>query len=165
ARRLVIGTQAASMVLAAALAILTLLGLVEPWIVYILAGLRGTVLVLDAPSRQALTYRMVGPRELPNAVALNSSLFNGARIVGPALGGIVVALAGAGFCFAFNAVSFLAVLAGLLAMRASELFPSERGGEPPKVWSGTKEALVYVARARRPLVVLLLVSVVSTFAF
>ena len=141
ARRLVIGTQAASMVLAAALAVLTLLGLVEPWVVYLLAGLRGTVLVLDAPSRQALTYRMVGPRELPNAVALNSSLFNGARIVGPALGGIVVALAGAGFCFAFNAVSFLAVLAGLLAMRANELLPGERAEIRPRILAGTREAL------------------------
>jgi MFS family permease len=165
ARRLVIGTQAASMVLAAALAMLTLLGLIEPWIVYILAGLRGTVLVLDAPSRQALTYRMVGPRELPNAVALNSSLFNGARIVGPALGGIVVALAGAGFCFAFNAASFLAVLAGLLLMRKSEMFPIERPETGPTLLGGTREALAYVVRARRPLVVLVLVCVVSTFAF
>jgi MFS family permease len=165
ARRLVIGTQAASMVLAAALAMLTLLGLIEPWIVYILAGLRGTVLVLDAPSRQALTYRMVGPRELPNAVALNSSLFNGARIVGPALGGIVVALAGAGFCFAFNAASFLAVLASLLAMRASELLPAERAEIRPRILAGTREALAYVRRTPRAGTVLVLVAVISTFAF
>jgi MFS family permease len=165
ARRLVIGTQAASLVLAAALAVLTLLGLIEPWIVYLLAGLRGTVLVLDAPSRQALTYRMVGPRELPNAVALNSSLFNGARIVGPALGGIVVALAGAGFCFAFNAVSFLAVLAGLLAMRANELLPAERAEIRPRILAGTREALAYVRRTPRAGTVLILVAVVSTFAF
>ncbi len=165
ARRLVIGTQAASMVLAAALAVLTLLGLIEPWIVYILAGLRGTVLVLDAPSRQALTYRMVGPRELPNAVALNSSLFNGARIVGPALGGIVVALAGAGFCFAFNALSFLAVLASLLAMRASELLPAERAEIRPRILAGTREALAYVRRTPRAGTVLVLVAVISTFAF
>src|SRR5437588_1563737 len=70
-RRLVIGTQAASMVLAAALAAPTLLGHATPWLVYLLAALRGSVLVLDAPSRQALTYQMVGPHELPNAVALN----------------------------------------------------------------------------------------------
>ncbi len=165
ARRLVIGTQAASMVLAAALAVLTLLGLIQPWIVYLLAGLRGTVLVLDAPSRQALTYRMVGPRELPNAVALNSSLFNGARIVGPALGGIVVALAGAGFCFAFNAVSFLAVLAGLLAMRANELLPAERAEIRPRILAGTREALAYVRRTPRAGTVLVLVAVISTFAF
>jgi MFS family permease len=165
ARRLVIGTQGASMVLAAALAVPTLLGDVTPWLVYLLAGLRGTVLVLDAPSRQALTYRMVGPRELPNAVALNSSLFNGARVVGPALGGAVVALAGAGFCFAFNAVSFLAVLAGLLAMHAEELLPAERAESRPRLLAGTREALAYVRRTPRAGTVLLLVAVISTFAF
>ena len=164
-RRLVIGTQAASMVLAVALAIPTLLGQATPWLVYLLAGLRGTVLVLDAPSRQALTYRMVGPRELPNAIALNTSLFNGARIAGPALGGVVVALAGAGFCFAFNAVSFSAVLAGLLAMRTSELLLAERAETRPRLLAGTREALAYVRRTPRAGTVLVLVAVVSTFAF
>jgi MFS family permease len=164
-RRLVIGTQAASMMLAAALAVPTLLGHATPWLVYLLAGLRGTVLVLDAPSRQALTYQMVGPAELPNAVALNSSLFNGARVVGPALGGVVVALAGAGFCFAFNALSFLAVLAGLLAMRPEELLPTGRNEERPRLLAGTREALDYVRRTPRAAVVLVLVAVVSTFAF
>ena len=66
--------------------------------VYLLTGLRGTVLVLDAPARQALTYQMVGRDELPNAVALNSSLFNAARVVGPAVGGLIVAAAGPGAC-------------------------------------------------------------------
>jgi MFS family permease len=165
ARRLVIGTQAASMVLAVALAVPTLLGVVEPWIVYLLAGLRGTVLVLDAPSRQALTFQMVGPRELPNAVALNSSLFNAARVLGPALGGAVVALAGAGFCFAFNAVSFVAVLAGLLAMHADELLPVERNAERPRLLTGTREALRYVRATPQAATVLLLVAIASAFAF
>ncbi len=164
-RRLVIGTQAVSMVLAAALAIPTLLGHTTPELVYLLAALRGTVLVLDAPSRQALTFRMVGPKELPNAVALNSSLFNGARVVGPALGGAVVALAGAGFCFAFNAVSFLAVLAGLLLMRPNELLPAERSDTRPRLLAGTREALTYVRRTPQAGTVLILVAIVSTFAF
>ena len=81
-RRTIIGTQLASMVFAFALAALTLTGAVSLWEVYLLTGLRGTVLVLDAPARQALTYQMVGRDELPNAVALNSSLFNAARVVG-----------------------------------------------------------------------------------
>ncbi len=165
ARRLVIGTQAASMVLATALAVPTLLGHATVGLVYVIAALRGTILVLDAPSRQALTYRMVGPRELPNAVALNSSLFNGARVVGPALGGVVVALAGAGFCFALNAVSFLAVLAGLLAMRPQELLPTEQNEKRPHLLAGTREVLGYVRRTPRAAVVLALVAVVSTFAF
>jgi MFS family permease len=165
ARRLVIGTQAASMLLAVALAVPTLLGLASAWLVYLLAGLRGTVLVLDAPSRQALTFQMVGPRELPNAVALNSSLFNGARVTGPALGGAVVALAGAGFCFAFNAVSFVAVLAGLLAMRADELLPPERNAERPRLLTGTREAFSYIRSTPQTATVLVLVAVASAFAF
>ncbi len=165
ARRLVMATQAASMGLAAALAALTLLGLVEPWHVYAVAALRGTVLVLDAPARQALTYQMVGPRELPNAVALNSSLFNGARVVGPALGGAVVALAGPGPCFAANAATFVAVLAALAAIRRRELVPLDRGDSRPTLVRGAWEALRYVAGAPRMSVVLILVLVTSTFAF
>ena len=97
--------------------------------------LSGTVMVLDAPARQALTYRMVGPHELANAVALNSSLFNGARIFGPGIGGLVIAAFGAGVCFALNAVSFLAVLAGLLAMRVQDLHPVT-GQERPTLLRG-----------------------------
>jgi MFS family permease len=164
-RRTVIGTQAVSMVLAAALTALALLGEAAPWHVYLIAALRGCVLVLDAPARQALTYQLVGPRELPNAVALNSSLFNAARVVGPALGGVVIALVGAGFCFAFNTVSFLTVLAGLLAMRVSDLMPLGREGEAPTLLRGAGEALRYVRSSRRVTLVLALVLVTSTFAF
>ena len=165
ARRLVIGTQAASMLLAVALAVPTLLGDASPWLIYLLAALRGTVLVLDAPSRQALTFQMVGPRELPNAVALNSSLFNGARVTGPALGGAVVALAGAGFCFAFNAVSFIAVLVGLLMMRVDELLPADRNAERPRLLTGTREAFTYIRSTPRAATVLVLVAIASAFAF
>jgi MFS family permease len=163
-RRLVIATQAAAMVLASVLAALTLVGDVTTWQVYVLAALRGTVLVFDAPARQALTYQMVGPAELPNAVALNSSLFNGARVIGPAIGGVVVAIFGPGLCFAANAVSFLAVLGSLLAMRVHELVLLERGARP-RIFAGTWEALRYAQRNRRVRLVLLLVFVVSTFAF
>lgn len=165
ARRTVIGTQAASMALASSLAAIALLGAASPWALYVIAALRGTVLVLDAPARQALTYRMVGPRELPNAVALNSSLFNGARVVGPALGGAVIALAGTSFCFAMNAASFLAVLWGLLAMRDRDLLPVERDARRPTLLGGTREALSYVRRSRKVLLVLGLVLITSTFAF
>ncbi len=163
-RRLVIATQAASMGLASLLAGITLAGLHTVWPVYLLAASRGAVLVLDAPARQTLTYQMVGPAELPNAVGLNSSLFNGARVVGPALGGLVVAAVGTGFCFAFNAVSFLAVLAGLLAMRPGELTPLERDGKPTIV-RGTGEALRYARESSRVGAILVLVAIVSTFAF
>jgi len=164
ARRAVIATQATAMALASVIAALALSGLVQAWQVYVVAFLMGTVQVVDAPARQALTYRMVGPTELPNAVALNSSLFNAARIFGPALGGILIATVGAGPCFAVNAVSFLAVLAGLLKMRTEELRPVEHHDEPATMLRGLGEGFHYVFHTRRALVVLLLVSVVSMVA-
>ena len=164
ARRLVIGTQIVQMALAAALAIVALAGIAAPWMVYVIAFGRGAVLVLDAPARQALTYRMVGREDLPNAVALNSSLFNASRVLGPALGGIVIAAFGTGFCFAFNAISFAAVLVGLLLMRESELHPVQRG-ERPTILRGTREGLQWAWSQRSVRTVLLVVLVVSTFGF
>ena len=95
ARRTVIGTQTAQLVSASALAWIALGGFAEPWMLYTIAFINGTVLVLDVPSRQQLTYRMVGREDLPNAIALNSTLFNASRIFGPAVAGIVL-VAGAG---------------------------------------------------------------------
>jgi MFS family permease len=125
-RRLLIGTQSASMVLAAALAVLTLSGHAPLWSIYVIAALGGAAVVFDAPSRQALTYQLVGRDELPNAVALNSGLMNAARVVGPGVAGVVIAVAGVGVCFVLNAASFLAVLAMLLLMRTEELVPVAR---------------------------------------
>jgi MFS family permease len=165
ARRTVMGTQAAALVLAAILAGLTLAGHVTAFDVELLTALRGVVLVLDAPARQALTFAMVGPDELPNAVALNSSLFNAARVVGPAVGGALVATVGVGACFTLNAASYLAVLAGLAAMRAADLHPVERPDRPPRFLSGTAEALAYVRRSPATLLALVIVFVVSTLSF
>jgi len=165
ARKTVIWTQIISMGIAAVLAALTLAGVVTTWEVLLLAAMRGTVLVLDAPARQALTFEMVGRDELPNAVALNSSLFNAARVVGPAMGGVVVAIAGAGFCFALNAASFGAVLAGLLLMRTSEMFPRNANAERPTLLRGTREAFAYVRRTPEVLLALSIVFLVSTFSF
>ncbi len=163
-RRIVISTQATQMLFSSVLAAIALAGVVQPWHVYTIAALLGTALVLDAPGRQALTYRMVGPAELPNAVALNSSLFNGARIFGPGLGGLIIAAAGVGFCFALNAVSYLAVLAGLLAMRPTDFFPVEEF-ERPTILRGIREGFAYVRERKRALMVLALVTVTSTFCF
>jgi MFS family permease len=164
-RRTVIGTQVASMIFAAALAALTLTGVVTVWEVYLLTGLRGVVLVLDAPARQALTYQMVGRDELPNAVALNSSLFNAARVIGPAVGGVVVAVVGPGACFALNSASFLAVLWGLLLMRPSELYGVETPERPPTVVGGTLDALRFVRSVPLAATALVAVLVLSTFSF
>jgi MFS family permease len=163
-RKIVISTQATMMVFSSVLAAIALAGVAEPWHVYVIAALLGTALVLDAPGRQALTYRMVGPGELPNAVALNSSLFNGARIFGPGLGGLIIATAGVGFCFAVNAVSYLAVLAGLLAMKTSDFYPVAEF-ERPTILRGIREGFSYVLERKRALVVLMLVTVTSTFCF
>jgi MFS family permease len=164
ARRLVIGTQTAQVVTAVALTWIALGGFAQPWMLYTVAFLNGLVLVLDVPSRQQLTYRMVGRDALPNAIALNSSLFNASRIFGPSLAGIILGFAGVGVCFIFNAVSFLAVLIGLLAMRARDFFPVEEF-ERPAILRGTREGLAYVRRQPRMLVVLGLTVVLSTFCF
>ncbi len=163
-RRLVITTQSVSMILSSLLAALALTRTASLPVVYALAVLLGTAQVFDAPGRQALTYQMVGTDELPNAIALNSSLFNMSRVVGPALAGVVIAAAGAGVCFILNAISFLAVLAGLLAMRTDELHPVERK-ELPTVLRGTREGLAYVLRRHDVAAVLAIVTVMSTVGF
>ena len=115
-QRLVIATQTASMILAAILAWLTLSGRIQVWHIFLLAGLLGVVNAFDIPGRQAFLVDMVGKEDLMNAIALNSSMFNGARVIGPAIAGILVARIGEGWCFAANAISYIAVIAGLLLM-------------------------------------------------
>jgi MFS family permease len=162
ARRTVIGTQITQMFLASTIAVVALAGVAQPWHVYVIAALMGLVQVLDAPSRQSLTFRMVGPAELPNAISLNSGLFNGARIFGPALGGVLIAAAGAGFCFGVNAVSYIAVLAGLFMMRPEEFYPLKRH-ERPKILNGLKEGLRFARSDEQVWLMLTLVFVMSTF--
>jgi MFS family permease len=164
ARRLVLATQVAQLVTAVALAWIALGGFAQPWMLYTIAFLNGAILVLDVPSRQQLTYRMVGRDTLPNAIALNSSLFNASRIFGPSLAGIILGFAGVGVCFTVNAVSFLAVLLGLLAMRTSEFFPVERF-ERPAMLRGTREGLSYVRNQPRMRIVIALTLILSTFCF
>ncbi|HLB87413.1 MAG TPA: MFS transporter, partial [Terriglobales bacterium] len=116
-QRVVICTQAASMLLACVLAALTLTGMVQVWHIFVLASLLGVVNAFDIPGRQSFLVDMVGKEDLMNAIALNSSLFNGARIIGPAIAGILVARIGEGWCFFANAISYIAVITGLLMMR------------------------------------------------
>ena len=164
ARRLVLGTQIGQTVSAIVLTWIAFAGIAQPWMLYSIAFVNGTILVLDAPSRQQLTYRMVGREALPNAIALNSSLFNASRILGPSAAGILLGFAGVGVCFLVNAISFVAVLGGLLAMRTSEFFPLEEF-ERPSIIAGTKEGLAFVRTQPRMLAVLGLTLVLSTFAF
>lgn len=116
-QRVVIGTQVASMLLAFVLAVLTLSNRITVAEIFVLAALLGVVNAFDIPGRQSFLVDMVGKEDLMNAIALNSSMFNGARVIGPAVAGILVAKIGEGWCFFANAVSYVAVIIGLLMMR------------------------------------------------
>jgi MFS family permease len=163
-RRTVIVTQASSLLVAAALAVLAFSGVGEVWPYFVLAFLGGAALVFDAPNRHALTFQLVGRDELPNAVALNSSLFNAGRIVGPALGGVLIAAVGVGWCFALNAGSFLAVLAALLLMRPSELYALQ-GRSEGKATVAIREGLRYASRTPEVWLVLAITTVVAATGF
>lgn len=125
-RRLLLLTQTVAMLQAALLAALTLSGHVQVWHVYLLAGVLGLSQGVDIPARQSFIIEMVGREDLPNAIALNSSMFNAARLLGPAGAGLLVAFSGEGICFLFNAVSFVCVIVALLAMRLPRRSPPER---------------------------------------
>jgi MFS family permease len=156
-RLLIVVTQATLMCLALALAGLTLAGVVAVWHILVLAALQGIVNAFDMPARQSFVVEMVGKDDLPNAIALNSTMFNSARMIGPAVGGLLVALVGEGWCFLVNAASFLAVLAGLLRMKLKP--PSE--SSPHGASGGVAEGLAFVARTEPFRSLLLLVALVS----
>ncbi len=163
-RQALVFTQAALMCVAGALAGLALAHSAQVWEVFLLATASGAVLILDTPVRQAFTIQMVGKPELPNAIALNSSLFNASRIFGPAIAGLLIATAGVGICFLINAVSYVAVVIALMLMRDDELYPIDRRGTPPKVLRGIGEGLAYAWRTPTVRLVLLLMLVISTLA-
>ena len=126
----VITTQTFSMVLAFILALLTLTHFIKTWHLMVIAFLAGIVNAFDVPIRQSFFVHMVGKEDLPNAIALNSSIFNGARVVGPAIAGFTIVLVGEGWCFFLNGVSFIAVLIALLMMRIPRT-PIKAPGESP----------------------------------
>jgi MFS family permease len=163
-RKLVMATQASAMAISIALAVITLTGTATLPIVYVLAALGGVALAFDAPGRQSLTFQMVGPRELPNAVALNSGLFNGSRVIGPAIAGLVIAAVGTGLCFVLNAVSFLAVLTALTLVREHELRTVEKDPSA-RVIDGLRRAFGYAWNDPQLRLVLAVVAVVSTVGF
>jgi len=163
-RKLVMATQAAAMAVSIALAVVTLTDTATLPLVYVLAALGGIALAFDAPGRQSLTFQMVGPRELPNAVALNSGLFNGSRVIGPAIAGLVIAAVGTGICFVLNAVSFLAVLAALAIVRAEELYPVAKDRSATIV-GGLRRAGSFAWNDPQLRLILSVVTVVSTVGF
>ena len=120
-RRLLFVTQSAGGLLALVLGILVVTDTVVLWQVYLLAGMLGMVNLFDNPARQTFMVEMVGRDDLPNAVSLNAALMNGARVIGPAIGGVIITVFGLGTCLFVNAASYLAVIVGLSLMRTSEL--------------------------------------------
>lgn len=158
-RRVLLVSQAAMMVLALALAILTLSGAVQVWQIFALAALLGVANAFDIPARQSFVVQMVGREHLPNAIALNSSMVNGARLVGPAVAGAVVAAVGEGWCFLLNGVSYAGVIAALAAMR----IPPADGGARATVsaWESVVEGFAFSWHTRPVRALLLLLGLVS----
>ncbi len=160
-RRILIVTQSAFALLAIALWALVATGLVTVGIVYALSLLQGVVTAVDMPTRQSFYAEMVGPRDLTNAVSLNSAVVTGTRIVGPALAGVLIATIGLASSFLFNGISYLAVIGGLIAMRPEELHRTEA----PQARKGQiREGLAYVWRTpelRLPLVWMAVVYMLS----
>ncbi len=159
-RNLLVWTQSTAMLLAFVLAWLTFSGVVQVWHVVLLAACQGVVNAFDGPARQAFVVEMVGRDDLTNAIALNSMTFNSARILGPAIGGVLLAAVGAGWCFLLNGVTFLAVIACLLAMR---LPPHRREVMGLSPWRQLTGGLAYANGLREVRALLLMALVFSLF--
>jgi len=157
-QRIVIATQTTSMILAFILAALTLSGKVQVWHIFVLAALLGVVNAFDIPGRQSFLVDMVGKDDLMNAIALNSSMFNGARVIGPAVAGVLVARLGEGWCFFANAVSYIAVIAGLMMMR---VHAPARVSAKTSPWEHLVEGFQFVNRTAPIRALLILLGVVS----
>jgi MFS family permease len=148
-RRTVIATQTAAGLLALAMGLLVYLGVAQVWHVFVVGFALGIVNAVDIPTRQAFVVDMVGPEDVGNAITLNSAAFNVARIVGPSVGGLLIAAVGMSLCFLLNALSFAAVVVSLLAMRDSELLAGDRLPMPKsvrEVRAHLAEGLSYVRR-------------------
>jgi MFS family permease len=161
-RRLLVITQTWFLLQAAVLAVLTALGVIQYQHVIVLALLAGIGNALDMPARQSFYVDLVDRDEMMNAIALNSSVFNGARIIGPAIGGVVIALMGEAPAFGLNAISFLAVIGALLMMRLSPFVPPMRHGSG---WSELRQGLAYLVADRRVLGLVSMVAAFSVFGF
>lgn len=140
-RHVLLATQCAMGLLALGLGLLTLLGVAQLWQVYLFAFLLGCVSAFDAPARQTFVSELVGEQHLTNAVALNSTSFNAARMIGPAVAGLLIASVGTGWVFLINALSYIAVLGSLAMLRVAEL---HRRGRAPRAEGGLLAGLRYV---------------------
>jgi MFS family permease len=161
-RHLLYFTQAAGGLLALVLGALVVSHRVELWQVYLLAALLGLVTVFDNPARQTFVMEMVGRDDLPNAVSLNTVVMNASRVVGPAIGGVVITVFGLGVCFFVNAVSYVAVLIGLSLMRSAELHPTEHVA---RARGQIRDGFRYVWRTPSLRNTLLAIAIIGIFAY
>jgi MFS family permease len=165
-RKTVVATQSAAGILALALGLLNFTNTVAVWHIFALALLLGVINAVDMPARQAFVVEMVGQDDMANAIALNSAVFNGARIVGPAIGGLLIGLLGTSLCFIFNGLSYAAVVIGLLMMRDSELLHVDRLALPRSVAavrSNLAEGLRYVWQTPLVLLAISVIFFISLF--
>ncbi len=161
-RRLLFATQSAGGLLALVLGMLVVTHTVQLWQVYLLATLLGVVNVFDNPGRQTFVMEMVGRDDLPNAVSLNTVVMNASRVVGPAIGGVVIVLFGLGTCFFVNAASYVAVLIGLSMMRSRELHPTEHVS---RAKGQIRDGFRYVWRTPSLRNTLLAIAIIGIFAY
>lgn len=159
-RTLLIVTQAVMMALAFALTGLVVSELIQPWHIIVLATLLGIAQAFDAPSRQAFVVEMVGKEDMTNAIALNSTMFNMAAVFGPAIAGVVYALWGPAWCFTINALSYVAVIIALLAMRLPPFVPRVRQAS---IRVEMRQGLGYVRRNKVVLTLILNMAVIAMF--
>jgi MFS family permease len=160
-RVLLILTAVTMTITATTLAVLTLTGLVALWMVFALVLVQGLAQAVDNPARLSFVSEMTGPADLPNAIGLNSALFQVARIVGPALAGVIIVLVGTGWCFALNALSYVAVIGALLAMDASVL---HRAAPVARGKGQIREGLRYIRETPELRSILIMTAVVGTLA-
>ena len=162
-RKLLIWTQAAAAVQSLAMAGLTLAHVITLWEIIALAALQGLINALDMPGRQAFLIQMVDDRnDLGNAIAINSSMANGARLIGPAIAGLVIGAVGEGWCFLIDGVSYLAVIASLMMMRIT---PMDVRRNATSVWEEMREGWNYVRTFRPIRTILLLLSLLSLMGY
>jgi MFS family permease len=161
-RRLMVVLQAAMGVQALVLGILTVTHVIRIWEIFVLAVILGLNNTFENPARQAFVLEMVGADQVRNAVSLNSTLFNGARAVGPAVAGLLIATVGVGICFLLNAVSFIAVVFSLMTMDRTLLQPSPPAG---RAKGQVREGFRYVARTPRLLIPLVMMALVGMLAY
>jgi MFS family permease len=159
-RKLLMFTQATMGLLALVLGVLTIAGVVRLWHVFVFAFLSGSAAALDAPVRQTFVAEMVGDADLPNAVALNSTSFNAARMIGPAIAGLLIASVGLGWAFLLNGLSFAAVLLSMSFFRLSELRPNARAHRSA---SGFLQGLRYVWSKPDLRAILIMLALIGTF--